>query len=98
MRHAIAVPRSLRGQGAAALVALTVTVTACAGGVVASASLRGEYVTTIKPTSPCAMSTRQVRAHHGYEDDLCAAWIDRHGRVHVGPLSDAPARAHMVGE
>lgn len=58
----------------------------------------GTYVTEITPTSPCAMSMRQVRLNRGQEDDLCAAWIGPRGRVHVGPLSDAPANAHMVGE
>ena len=57
----------------------------------------GTYHRTVTTTSPCAMSWREVRANHGAEDDLCAAWIGPRGRVHVGPLSDAPARANIVG-
>ena len=55
------------------------------------------YHNRVTTTSPCAMSMAEVRAHHGAEDDLCAAWIGPRGYVHVGPLSDAPAYAHMVG-
>lgn len=60
-------------------------------------SAAGTYTSTITTTSPCARSTREVRFNHGAEDDLCAAWIGPRGRVHVGPLSDAPARANIVG-
>lgn len=62
-----------------------------------SQALAGRYVSTIATSAPCARSMRAVRLAGGAEDDICAAWFGPRGRVIVGPMSAAPARAHWVG-
>lgn len=88
--------------GCAAIVTIMTTTTVSAlksiHGTVEFHNDGDGYVREISWREPCALSMGAVRAARGAEDDLCATWIDSDGIIHFGPLSAAPARAHMVGE